>query len=124
MEQSTMICGLKSMAAVLGGAVLMTTVGCTVAPAPYYETYGGTGYYPRVYRPGTIYTPQTTYTPPVYQQTPVPEPPAPAVQPGNPYALIPSAQAGTTRPEPPPPQPPPIDTSDCTGWWRICHFYQ
>jgi hypothetical protein len=70
-----------------------------------------------------------------------PPPPPPASPPK--LSLVPRAEAAPSpvRDDPPPLRPvasdppplrfpppvtlltPPADAADCTGWWRICHFY-
>ena len=101
------------LAAVIGGAGLLA--GC-VQPAPY--------------RPPL----------PVYDY------PAPYAAQPAPFAYAPSRRAARPSPAPPAPQPenPPLreltpeesgagsswfsglaapSTSDCVGWWRLCHLY-
>jgi len=112
---------------VMAGAAL-ALAGCTdSSPIPPY-TY----MYTPPAREGWPYRANGTYTPPVaYPRPGSSSPPS--------YSLIPRAEAALAIPPPlrpvapDPPRmgflppvtflTPPADATDCTGWWRICHFY-
>jgi hypothetical protein len=90
---------------------------------------------------GWSYRDDGTYAPPVAPPPPVFSPPV--SPPPRSYSFIPRAPAAPppVNDPPPPLQPvapdppalrflppvtfltPPADATDCTGWWRICHFY-
>lgn len=115
---------------VIAGVAL---AGCTNSPPPYTPIYTTTAPDGWPYRNGGTYAPPVA--PPPVVSPPV-NPPSPS------YSFVPHAPAAPPPGNDPPPlQPvapdppalrflppvtfltPPADATDCTGWWRICHFY-
>jgi hypothetical protein len=114
----------KTAAPVIVGVALG---GCT-ATAPMQQ-------YPMTWNaPGSYYAPPRYYAPPPnYPALVQPGPVSPPLSArlASPPVNDPPPPLRPVDPDPPAPRflppvtllSPPADATDCTGWWRICHFY-
>jgi hypothetical protein len=98
----------RKFAALLGGTIL---AGCTEIPPPAPNPPIFAAPPPaRVPEP----EPDRTVMRPVPAPPPIRDPPLRPVDPDPPALQFPQFVSPLT---------PPDDATDCTGWWRICHFY-